>query len=102
MDLCVMEYKVLSSKHVNTIEGSGDRRIYSAERLRSLHIKVTCTVPVFIASYLSYSEITTLGLPKMRYFLKSSIFWDITSRSTLKAKRSFGGTCRLHLQTRRI
>jgi hypothetical protein len=33
--------------------------------------------------------------------LKSSIFWDITTCSPLKANRRFGGTCRFHLQGRR-
>jgi hypothetical protein len=33
---------------------------------------------------------------------ESSIFWDITQCSTLKVNRRFGGTCRLHLQGRRI
>jgi hypothetical protein len=34
--------------------------------------------------------------------LKSSIFWDITPCSPLKVNRRFGGTCRLHIQGRRI
>jgi hypothetical protein len=34
--------------------------------------------------------------------MKSSVFWDITPCSPLKANRRFGGTCRLHLQGRRI
>jgi hypothetical protein len=34
--------------------------------------------------------------------LKSSIFWDIMPCSPLKVNRRFGGTCRLHLQARRI
>jgi hypothetical protein len=34
--------------------------------------------------------------------IKSSIFWDISSCSLLKVNRRFGGTCRLHLQGRRI
>jgi hypothetical protein len=34
--------------------------------------------------------------------LKSSVFWDIMLRSPLKVNRCFGGTCRLHLQGRRI
>jgi hypothetical protein len=34
--------------------------------------------------------------------MKSSIFWDITPCSPLKVNRRFGGTCRLHLQSRRI
>jgi hypothetical protein len=34
--------------------------------------------------------------------MKSSVFWDITQFSTLKFKRRFGGTRRLHLQDRRI
>jgi hypothetical protein len=33
---------------------------------------------------------------------KSSIIWDITPCSLLKVNRSFGRTCRLHLQGRRI
>jgi hypothetical protein len=34
--------------------------------------------------------------------MKSSIFWDITPCSLLKVNRRFGGTCRHHLQVRRI
>jgi hypothetical protein len=34
--------------------------------------------------------------------VNSSIFCDITPRSALKVSRSFGATCRLHLQFRRI
>jgi hypothetical protein len=34
--------------------------------------------------------------------MKTSIFWDITPRSPLKANTSFGGTRRLRLQGRRI
>jgi hypothetical protein len=34
--------------------------------------------------------------------MKSSIFWDTTPNSPLKVNRSFGGTCGLHLQGRRI
>jgi hypothetical protein len=34
--------------------------------------------------------------------MKSSIFWDITPYSPLKVNRRLGGTCRLHLQGRRI
>jgi hypothetical protein len=30
--------------------------------------------------------------------MKSSVFWDITPYSPLKANRRFGGTCRLQLQ----
>jgi hypothetical protein len=33
---------------------------------------------------------------------KSSVFWDIMSCSPLKVNGSFRGTCRLHLQGRRI
>jgi hypothetical protein len=33
---------------------------------------------------------------------KSSVFWDITPCSPLKVNRPFEGTCRLHLQGRRI
>jgi hypothetical protein len=34
--------------------------------------------------------------------VKSCIFWDITPCNPLKVNRRFGGTCRLHLQGRRI
>jgi hypothetical protein len=34
--------------------------------------------------------------------MKSSIFWDITPCTLLKVNRRFGGTYRLHLQSRRI
>jgi hypothetical protein len=33
---------------------------------------------------------------------KSYTFWDITPRSPMKVNRRFGGTCRLHLNGRRI
>jgi hypothetical protein len=36
------------------------------------------------------------------YILKSTIFFDITPYSPLKVNRRFGGTYRLHLQSRRI
>jgi hypothetical protein len=32
-----------------------------------------------------------------RWFIKSSIFWNITPCSPLKVNRPFGGTCRRHL-----
>jgi hypothetical protein len=58
----------------------------------------------------------TASYPRRRYFTslqfiasaiielqsKYSIFWDITPCSLLKVNRRFGGTCRLHLQGRRI
>jgi hypothetical protein len=34
--------------------------------------------------------------------LKSSVFWEITPRRYLKVNQYFGGTCRLHPQSRRI
>jgi hypothetical protein len=34
--------------------------------------------------------------------VNSSIYWYITPCSPLKVNRIFGGTCRLHLQVRRI
>jgi hypothetical protein len=34
--------------------------------------------------------------------IKNYIFWDITPCSLLKVNRCFGGTCRLHLQRRKI
>jgi hypothetical protein len=34
--------------------------------------------------------------------MKISTFWDIILCSPLKVNRRFGGTCRLHLQGRRI
>jgi hypothetical protein len=34
--------------------------------------------------------------------MKSSIFWDIMTRSPLKVNRSFRGTYRLHLQSRSV
>jgi hypothetical protein len=39
---------------------------------------------------------------RSKNYRKSSIFWDITPCSPLKVNRRFGGTCRLHLQGRRI
>jgi hypothetical protein len=34
--------------------------------------------------------------------MNSSILWNMTVRSPLRIDRRFGGTCRLHLQGRRI
>jgi hypothetical protein len=38
----------------------------------------------------------------MTYNLKSFIFWGATPCSTSKVNRRFGGTCRLHLQGRKV
>jgi hypothetical protein len=38
----------------------------------------------------------------MKIIKKSSIFWNITARSPLKANRNFGGTYPFHLQGGRI
>jgi hypothetical protein len=54
----------------------------------------------FVRKY-SYNERQNESGRTMRN-LKSSIFWDITPYSPLKANRSFGGTCQLHLQGGRI
>jgi hypothetical protein len=35
-------------------------------------------------------------------YMKSSMFWDITSCISLKVNQRFGGTCRLHLQDQSI
>jgi hypothetical protein len=37
-----------------------------------------------------------------KLIMKCSIFWDITLYSLLKGSRRFGGTCRHHLQGRRV
>jgi hypothetical protein len=37
-----------------------------------------------------------------KVFMKSSIIWDITQCKPLKLNRRFGGTCRIHLQGRKI
>jgi hypothetical protein len=53
-------------------------------------------------------QMSTNQIPKVGFrvltavVMKSSIFWDITPCSPLKVNRRFGGTCRLHLQDRRI
>jgi hypothetical protein len=39
---------------------------------------------------------------QQKLYLKSTIFWDITSCSPLKVSRRLGGTYRLHLQGQRI
>jgi hypothetical protein len=44
----------------------------------------------------------TLSQRQQLMALKSTIFWDITPCSPLKVNRRFGGTCRLHLQGRRM
>jgi hypothetical protein len=38
----------------------------------------------------------------MCIYMKSFIFWNITPCIPLKVNRRFGGTCRFHLQDRRI
>jgi hypothetical protein len=66
-------------------------------------------MPVIAAAHLdmSYTKITGSN-PAQGIFLlpsvscKSSIFCDITQCSPLKVNRPFTGTCRLHLQGRRI
>jgi hypothetical protein len=45
--------------------------------------------------YLLYEFLTAV-------VMTNPIFWDITQCSPLKVNRCFGGTCRLHLQGRRI
>jgi hypothetical protein len=35
-------------------------------------------------------------------FMKSSVYWDVTQYGIMKFDPIFGGTCRLHLQRRRI
>jgi hypothetical protein len=34
--------------------------------------------------------------------MNNSVLWDLTPRNPLKVNRRFGGTCRLHLQDRKI
>jgi hypothetical protein len=48
-----------------------------------------------MSSYIGSEVLTTV-------IVKSSVFWDITPCSPSKVNRSFGGTCRLHLQGRKI
>jgi hypothetical protein len=51
---------------------------------------------------LSVSVCPFLRWSGQRSSLKSSVFWDITPCSPLKVNWRFGGTCRLHLQGRRV
>jgi hypothetical protein len=46
-------------------------------------------------TYVGFEVLTTV-------VMNSSVFWDITPGNPLKINRCFGGTCRLHLQARRI
>jgi hypothetical protein len=48
--------------------------------------------------YITYSWNSSFGITNMN----NPIFWYITSYSPLKVNWSFGGTCRLYLQGRRI
>jgi hypothetical protein len=48
-----------------------------------------------IETYVGFEFLTAVGM-------KSSIFWDITPCNPMKVNRRFEGTCRLHLQDRRI
>jgi hypothetical protein len=49
-----------------------------------------------------WAEATSIIVYLKQNLIRSSIFWDITLCNPLKVKRRFGGTCRLHLQGRRI
>jgi hypothetical protein len=44
----------------------------------------------------------TVGFKVLIAAVIKDVFWDITLRSPLKVNQRFGGTCRLHLQGRRI
>jgi hypothetical protein len=49
-----------------------------------------------------YTCISALNLYNFAFCFKSSVFWDTTLCSPLEVNRRFGGTCRPHLQGRRI
>jgi hypothetical protein len=66
------------------------------EHYQTFYLK-KCNNDVCLAdAFLVGSEVLTAVV------MKSTIFWDITPSSPLRANRRFGGTYRLHLQGRRI
>jgi hypothetical protein len=73
------------------------------EENKSLYI--SC-VPFLCRKVVNKNPITGIYMKslneKVRCRLKSTIFWDITPCSLLKVNPCFRGTCRLHLQGRKI
>jgi hypothetical protein len=67
-----------------------DRRLTPSPTNNTLHI------------ILFMSVVTNMATVKIVEVMKSSVFCDITPCSPLKVNQRFGGTCRLHLQGRRI
>jgi hypothetical protein len=46
--------------------------------------------------------VTAVRSATVRTEITPTAFWDVTPRSLVGRRRSFGGTCRLHLLGRRI
>jgi hypothetical protein len=70
---------------------------------RSLNTSLEIVLPhIFIQEPINYWQNFFKDLRFSQRLLWSVIFWDITWRSPLKINRSFGGTCRLLHQGRRI
>jgi hypothetical protein len=55
---------------------------------------------VSVTSPIKYQRMTCFS--KLWLFGRVSVFWDITPCSPFKVNRSFGGTCRFHLQDQTI
>jgi hypothetical protein len=65
-------------------------------RFQSWYIAITILTVNSLLKFLNQNLIQTV------FYMKISIFWDITPSSPLKINRSFGRTCRLHHQDRWI
>jgi hypothetical protein len=68
------------------------------ERVKALRTRIFglfMRVIQYTQSCVGFEVFTAMGMT-------STIFWDITACSSLKVNLCFGGTCRLHLQGRRI
>jgi hypothetical protein len=100
--LChLLEILRKATKHLS---GEAVGNPISAARALTSHRNVRCRIAlpwqgsVTPANIIDYFRIEVLTAVVM----KSTVFWGITLCNPLKANRRFGGTCRLHIQGRRI
>jgi hypothetical protein len=95
---------VLRQKHTTLQHQRRSPKLSTVHLLPTWHLGHTC----YMSSIAS--PINLIIFPKTTSYenrdehnqTKSSIFWDITPCSSWKVNRRFGGTCRLHLQGRKI
>jgi hypothetical protein len=70
----------------------------STIRSEAIYQSVQCHIP----EDNTLSSVSMVINVQLDIRLRSSVFWDITPCSPLKVNQNFGGTCRLHLQGRKI